>query len=163
MNLKFNTLVNLHENQVFSLALQLLRDRGEAEDITQETFIKLWENLPKVDLVRARPWLLQVTRNACFDRMRRRNLERGTVSPGDEADVSGSPERLLEQDQVRNRVSEAIAALDEPYRTLVILRDIQHNSYRDIERILELSADQVKVYLYRARQKLKRILNEVEV
>ena len=160
MNLKFSTLVNLHENQVFSLANHLLRDRGEAEDVTQETFLKLWENLPGVDLLKARPWLMRVARNACFDRLRKRSMERNHLAQNQDVEHAPCPEGSMAQEQRQAKMTEAIAALDEPYRSLVILRDIQQNSYREIELILDLTADQVKVYLYRARQRLSRIMEE---
>jgi RNA polymerase sigma-70 factor (ECF subfamily) len=67
MNLKFNTLVNLYQDQVYNLASYLVRDRFEAEDITQEVYIRLWENMQDVEFVRAKLWLMKVTRNLCLD------------------------------------------------------------------------------------------------
>ena len=68
---------------------------------------------------------------------------------------------LLEQEQLGSWLRGAIANLKEPYRSLVVLRDVQQNSYRDVAQALELSMDQVKVYLHRARRQLRDNLQEV--
>jgi len=163
MNLKFNTLVKLYQDQVYTLALYLVRDRCEAEDIAQEVYIKLWENMKIVELMRAKLWLMKVTRNLCLDRLRRRALEsRLPVDPEDINEVTGPADSMMYEQRI-NRLKSAINNLGEPYRTLVIFRDIHQHSYRDIAHILELSMDQVKVYLYRARQQLKESLGEIEI
>lgn len=158
-NLKFNTLVRLYENEVYSLALYLLKDRGEAEDMAQEVYIKLWENLAQVEFTRAKLWLMRVARNACLDRLRRRTLEREFLQQATVDQPSQSTVDVLVSEQRTSLVQDAIGGLDEPYRSLIILRDIHQHSYQDIAHMLELSLDQVKVYLYRARQQLKTILD----
>ena len=60
MSRKFRTLVSRHEDQVYTLALYLLRDRSEAEDVAQETFIKLWQNLGRIEGGTAGSWLMRV-------------------------------------------------------------------------------------------------------
>ena len=162
MNLKFLTLVSRYENEVYTLALYLLRDRSDAEDIAQETYIKLWENLEQIDFMRAKSWLMKVTRNKCLDRLRRRVLENQISSDPLNADQVQGPADTLVQKQQISWLRKAIENLNEPYRSLIVLRDIQQNSYNEIARTLELNLDQVKVYLYRARQQLKSSLQEVE-
>ena len=71
------------------------------------------------------------------------------------------PGEALAQAQIGQWLKQAIGDLKEPYRSLVVLRDIQQNSYRDVAQALELSLDQVKVYLYRARRQLRETLQEV--
>ena len=72
MSRKFRSLVKSHENRVYTLAVYLLRDRSEAEDVAQETFLKLWNNLDQIDNERAGAWLMKVARNGCLDRLRKR-------------------------------------------------------------------------------------------
>ena len=158
-NLKFNALVRLYQNEVYSLALYLLRDRTEAEDMAQEVYIRLWENLTQVEFARAKLWLLRVTRNACLDRLRRRTLERDFAQHSTREEPVQGPVEELVREQRSELLRQAVGGLEEPFRSLLILRDIQQHSYQDIARILELSLDQVKVYLYRARQQLKARLD----
>ena len=162
-NLKFNTLVRLYENEVYSLALYLLKNRSEAEDVAQEVYIRLWEGLGEIELTRAKYWLLRVTRNTCLDRLRRRTVEHNYMQQTLCIDPSPGPMDTLLQEQRSASVRAAIGSLDEPFRSLIVLRDIHQHSYRDIARILELGLDQVKVYLFRARQKLKSRLHESDL
>jgi RNA polymerase sigma-70 factor (ECF subfamily) len=162
-NLKFNALVRLYEREVFSLALYLLKDRSEAEDMAQEAYIKLWENLAQVEYARAKFWLLRVTRNACLDRLRRRTLENNFTQQAGVAGPANGPMDMLVQERRTTVLQNAVGGLEEPYRSLIILRDIHQNSYQDIARLLELSLDQVKVYLFRARQQLKTRLEAMEL
>lgn len=162
MNFKFNTLVKRYEDEVYTLALYLLRDRGEAEDVAQETYIKLWEKLERVERKQARAWLMRVTRNACLDRLRRRQLEGDMIVDPVLYERRQEPENTLIEEQNSNWIRRAIENLNEPYRSLIVLRDIQQNSYSEIALVLELSLDQVRVYLHRARQQLKARLQEVE-
>jgi len=159
MSLRFRRLVNAYEDQVFSLACYLLRDRSEAQDVAQETFVKLWHRLDDVNKKQARAWLMKVTRNACLDRLRQR---RSTTDVTETiAAVDPGPGQNLHHQQLGEWLQRAIGNLKEPYRSLVLLRDVQQNSYQDVANTLELSLDQVKVYLYRARRVLRERLQEV--
>ena len=161
MSLKFRALVKKHENQVYTLGVYLLRDRSEAEDVAQETYIKLWNNMDKIEAERAGAWLMKVTRNACLDRLRKRRPQT-EFSDDHLGDAQAQePAEALEQAQLGNWLRGAIGNLKEPYRSLVVLRDVQQNSYRDVAQTLELSLDQVKVYLHRARKQLRDNLQEV--
>jgi len=159
MRVKFSTLVKRHEREVYTLAYYLLRDRGAAEDAAQETYIALWENLEQVDLLRSRAWLMAVTRNNCLDRLRRRRREQDLQADMEEPTVTG-PAEVLEVEQQSAQVRTLIGSLEEPFRSLVILRDINQHSYREIAQTLELSLDQVRVYLHRARQQLRNRIME---
>ncbi len=160
MSRKFHNMVKLHQNQVFTLALYMLRDRAEAEDVTQETFIKLWQRLQKTDEEIKRAWLLTVARNACIDRFRKqRPISNEAPEPVDLED----PHFHLEQDQLGAWLKQAIAGLKEPYRSLIVMRDVQQHSYKEIAQMLEMSMARVKVCIYRARQQLREKLPEAEL
>ncbi len=161
MSRKFRSLVKSHENRVYTLAVYLLRDRSEAEDVAQETYLKLWNNLDTIDMERAGAWLMKVTRNACLDRLRKRRPQTELSDHHLGTDQVQGPADTLEQAQLGNWLRSAIGNLKEPYRSLVVLRDVQQNSYREVALSLELSLDQVKVYLHRARRQLRENLQEV--
>ncbi len=125
----------------------------------QEAFIKLWKHRDAIDPDRVRPWLMKVTRNTCLDRLRRRKptTELTEVQAVDERD----PMAGAQQRELGRWLKAEIGALREPYRSLVVLRDIQQHSYEEVAGATELSLAQVKVYLHRARKQLREQLAEV--
>ena len=161
MSRKFRSLVKQHEHRVYTLAVYLLRDRSEAEDVAQDTYLKLWNNLDTIDSERAAAWLMKVTRNACLDRLRKRRPQTEVSDYHLGSEQVQEPSDAFEQAQLGSWLRGAIGDLKEPYRSLVVLRDVQQNSYRDVAQALELSLDQVKVYLHRARRQLRDNLQEV--
>ncbi len=159
MSREYQQWVRAYQDQAWSLARYLLKDASEAEDATQEAFIKLWQNREDIDPERVKPWLMKVTRNACFDRLRRRRPEEELT----EAQVAEEhdPAAGAEQNELGAWLKRAIEGLREPYRTLVVLRDIQQHSYDEVANATELTLSQVKVYLHRARKQLREQLAEV--
>lgn len=147
-----------YQDQVWSLGLYLLRDRAEAEDVAQEAFIRLWQHRESLSGDRVRPWLLRVTRNLCLDRLRKRRPE---VEVEDQHAVADGPAEGLQNSQLAARLRDALARLAEPYRSLVILRDVQQSSYEDVAQATGLSMPQVKTYLHRARKQLRQQLAEL--
>jgi RNA polymerase sigma-70 factor (ECF subfamily) len=147
-----------HQDQAWSLACYLLRDRAEAEDAVQEAFERLWERRESMSAARVKPWLLRVTRNLCLDRLRQRRPEE---EPDDTAlaDPRG-PAEALQRAQLQAQLKAAVQSLEEPFRSLVVLRDIQQHSYEEVAAMTELSLPQVKTYLHRARRKLRDQLSE---
>jgi len=159
MNQRFQNMVKLHQNRVYTLASYMLRDRAEAEDVTQETYIKLWQRMNRTDEEVSRAWLLQVARNACIDRIRKsKPITNEVPEVGDHRD----PAFHMEQDQLGKWLKDAIAGLKEPYRSLIVFRDVQQHSYQEIAEMLEMSLSQVKVYLFRARKQLRSKLPRAE-
>ena len=145
-----------HQDQTWSLARYLLRDNAEAEDVVQEAFIRLWEHRESMSDARVKPWLLRVTRNLCLDRLRRRRPEQ----PADDTELAGPdcPAQNMQREQTLARLQQAVQDLEEPFRSLVLLRDVQQHSYAEVAGTLDLSMSQVKVYLHRARKQLREEL-----
>ncbi len=163
MEFKYRTLVNQHKGRVYSLACHMLGNTAEAEDVTQEVYIRLWKNIAGIVLDEARPWLLRVTRNACIDELRKRKPnEEMLVEPACER-LDGTPEGGLEAFQLSKWLKLAIAKLKEPYQSFVIMADLQQLSIREIAGGQIYSENQVKVYLHRARKQLRILLQEVEL
>jgi RNA polymerase sigma-70 factor, ECF subfamily len=158
---RFQVAVVRYHRLVYRVAEALLRDRAEAEDIVQEAFFRYWE---QGNGVRApREWLLAVARNLCLDRHRRArrtvSLETVTIEePRDERTAVTE----LQQQELGSRLKELIAALPEPQRSLVVLFDVQGLTGEACARILGINTNQVKVYLHRARRRLRRALEGEE-
>ena len=160
MSRKFRQWVDEYQDQAWTLARYLLKDSAEAEDAVQEAFVKLWKNQQRIDPERIRPWLMKVTRNLCLDRLRRR---RPTQEWEDwqQSDDAHGPLQDVQQHELGAWLKHSINGLTEPYRSLVVLRDVQQHSYEEVANVLELSLPQVNVYLHRARKQLREQLAEV--
>jgi len=159
MSKQYRQWVKQYQDEAWSLARYLLKDVTEAEDATQEAFTSLWQHRAAIEPGRARAWLMKATRNECFDRLRRRRPEAQLDdSPAEE----GGPVMATQQQELSRWLARAIATLEEPYRSLVVLRDIQQYSYEELAKILNLEMTSVKVYLHRARRQLRTQLMEVK-
>ena len=164
MNAEYQRAVEQFGPRVYAFACYSLRNRQDADDVSQEVLIKLWRHWRSIDPDKILAWLMRVTRNAVVDHVRRQQLADSRVDRHIEPESqAGASHQTGQQDQgetrdrerLRQALLESIQALDEPFRSLLILRDIQGMSYADIEGALELSESQVKVYLHRGRRKLR--------
>jgi RNA polymerase sigma-70 factor (ECF subfamily) len=156
----FRQWVDDYQDQAWSLARYLLKDGAEAEDVCQEAFVKLWNNQDSIDPDKIKAWLMKVTRNGCLDRLRRRKPSE-ELGEWHAADASHGPQHGAEPQELGQWLQQSIDRLAEPYRSLVVLRGVQQNSYEEVADTLELSLAQVKVYLHRARKQLREDLAEV--
>lgn len=150
---------------MYAFACQMLGSPSDARDVAQEVLITFWRKGEQVDSEKVLPWLMRVTRNACIDALRRRKMVRGVMDDG--ADVDGvahesiTPADRLERDDERRMIESALESLSEPYRSIVILREIQHLKYDEICGAMDLPMNTVKVYLHRGRKMLREKLTEV--
>ena len=160
MSKRYRQWVDEYQNQAWTLARYLLKDSSEAEDACQEAFVKLWHHQDSIDQEKIKPWLMRVTRNGCLDRLRRRHPTEELMD-WRETDKSPGPMQGAQQREIGRRLKQSITGLKEPYRSLVILRDIHQNSYEEVAAVLELNLAQVKTYLHRARKQLREQLAEV--
>ncbi len=160
MDDRFHHLLDRCQHRAWQLATLILGGSGEAEEVVQDALIKLWQRLPALDPGREPAWLMACVRNACLDRQRNANRHRhllGRIPPANWA-PSAEFEALASERQ--RRLAAAIARLAEPARSLIILRDVQEMDSASVGRILGLSAEQVKVYAFRARRQLRQMLEE---
>lgn len=165
----FETTAHRYQRKVYSFARYLLSNPEEAEDVTQEVLLRLWRNERRLDEERLGAWLLRVTRNACYDLLRRRRAA-GAVAAvesldGEEArevpTAEPDPESRMRTSDFRRRLLEALEELGEPYKSVVILREVQGLSHREIGEILGIPEVTVRVHLHRGRKRLREQLREV--
>lgn len=166
MKRRFEQLVDQHGGRLFQLARLMLGRDDEAEDVAQETLVKLWKNVDKLREGEELPWLMTCTRNACLDVLRGRTRTRSLLHlvasqkrALGEADDAGPAEEMHSNQRVR-ALRSAIQEMPEPGRSLLILRDIQELDVATVARALGLSENQVKVYTFRARRQLRFRLEE---
>jgi RNA polymerase sigma-70 factor (ECF subfamily) len=162
-------IVRLHWRKVFNVAYKFVGKHDEAEDLTQDIFLKIFKSLDTFDRrANFQTWLISVSRNLCIDHYRSVRKERETidrdVDPGDLSPVSHevSPYAALEQ---RDRVSllrEAMNELPESLRTAVLLRDIRELTYQEIADTLHLPEGTVKSRINRGRTELARQIKRLK-
>ena len=150
--------IDQHRHRVLSFAHYSLRAKEDAEDVTQEVFIKLWQHWQKIDHNKIGGWLMRVAHNAVIDHVRKQRPSQNNVDQYAEVEEqvgSESDEGNIDQEVFKARLQEAIKSLDDPFRSILIMRDVQGLSYTDIQSSLDISESQVKVYLHRGRRKLR--------
>ncbi len=163
----FRKVLDGHKDRVYTQAFFSLQSREDAEDVTQEVFVRLWKNFSEIDLERVGGWLVRVTRNLCIDTIRRRQSENPHLSRVDpEVAITtaisggGDPSERLGQKEEESLIHESIAQLKEPYKSTVILREIRNLSYEEIAEALGIPIGSVKVHLHRGRKLLRELLRE---
>lgn len=156
-----------NQERVYRLAFHLLGSMEEAKDATQETFIKAWKKFDTLQWETSQAWLLKVTVNLCLDWLRRRKFRghfpeaegESQDSPGYQLpDPTSDPLEQCLDEEMRVKVRAAISSLAPKYRAVVILRDLEGLSYREIAEMLNLKISKVKSNLFRGRRELKEIL-----
>ena len=154
------------KNELFRLALRITLNREEAEDVVQETLIKVWNRRDKWDeLESIEAFCLTICRNISLDKMKKaenqnQSLEDEHDAP-DRSYTSNPEEQAMQQDRIR-LVRRLIDNLPEKQRSVMQLRDFEGKSYKEIAQILAISEEQVKINIFRARQTIKQKFIETE-
>lgn len=165
----YRGLVERYQDRVHAVAYGMLHNREEAQDVTQETFVRVYERLGSYDGEASfRSWLLRIAMNLALDVIRRRKrlvvggqrdvlVEKGgALSVEDPLDI----EQEAYKKQVRRRLLQAVQELPEDQRQVILLRDLEGLTYAEIGTILEISESKVMARLYYARRKLVSELGE---
>lgn len=157
----FRALTDLHLGKIMSFAYRILHDRSEAEDVAQETFLRLWREAARYEpRARVSTWLHRIAHNLCIDRMRR-TRERPTED-ADEERTSQEPGGLLDRKELATAVEQALAALPERQRTAITLVHYQGLSNIEAAEVLEVRVDALESLLARGRRTLRENLKALE-
>ena len=152
------------KDKLYRLALRIALDSAEAEDIVQDTMIRVWNKRDEwAQFNSIEAFCLTVARNLAIDRSQKseaQNIELTTETQ--EMSDGSTPERQLERSEQMDLVRKLINELPEKQRTIIQLRDIEEKSYKEIADVMQLTEDQVKVTLFRARQRIKAKYNEIQ-
>jgi RNA polymerase sigma-70 factor, ECF subfamily len=167
----FHDLIRPCERSIYFLLFSLLKNEADAEDVAQETVIKVYQNLDKFrGDSQFRTWVLSIARNEGLGRLRKISSRRedsldagtdeqtGDYTPAILTSWSEIPAEALEQKELGNILRNAIEGLPEIYRNVVVLRDIEELDIRESAAVLGISEASVKVRLHRARALLQRNL-----
>lgn len=170
----FEELVSRFEPRVFGLTRRILNQRQDAEDATQQTFLSVMEHMDRFrEEASVATWILRIATNHALKTLRKQRglktvpLETQTDSSSDEeglrrpdfiAEWHNDPADLAEQSEVMHLLREALEELDEKYRVVFVLRDIEEFSTQETAELLDISVSNVKVRLLRARLQLRERL-----
>ena len=169
----FETVLQLYHKRIYNLIYRLLGNFDEAADLTQETFVNAYKAYPRFRgaTQAVYPWLCQIAVNSCKNKYkemdRRGSREAFSLDGhlGEDSDISmefgddsANPEGIFERQELESRVLEAMQELPSEFRIVVVLRDMQGLSYKEISDATGLTLDLVKIRLYRGREILRRRL-----
>ena len=173
--LAYRELIRRYERPVFSLVFRMVRDRATAEDLSQETFIKVLNNIDKyVPEFKFSSWLFKIANNLAIDHLRRRRVPTVSMDGAPDATTAAQLEATsfelsshgesaleeLEAKELGTAIERAIAALRPEYRSCIMLRHVEGRSYEEIAATLDLPLGTVKTYIHRARNELRKALEE---
>jgi len=171
----YRELIQRYQRPVFSLVYRMVRDRELAEDLTQETFIKV---LNAIDSYRPEfkfsSWIFKIANNAAIDQLRKRSLDTLSLDGSPHAESADAIEATTLQigdaresalDEVASRelgsqIDKAVARLRPEYRSCILLRHVDGRPYEEIAEMLDLPLGTVKTYIHRARNELRILLAE---
>jgi RNA polymerase sigma-70 factor (ECF subfamily) len=148
----------------------MLKNKMDADDVTQEVMIRIWENIDKFNLLAAKTWIMKTTNNLCIDYLRRRTVVFNREHEIDDEfedtfsiNAAGdNPYLTTHMNMMVSKVKEAIERLPENLKSIFVLFEINGMKYREISKTLDLPINTVKVYLLRARKKLQEELKDYE-
>lgn len=153
----FAQLVAAHRDRLFTLAARELGSAADAEDVVQETLLRAWRALPGFRRdASLSTWLYRICLNAIHDH-RSRSARRSTTALDDVAEPADPRDRIAEQELSR-ALQDALAEIDETYRTAVLLYDVLGRSYAEIAEVLAIPEGTVKSRIYRGRIELAKRL-----
>jgi RNA polymerase sigma-70 factor (ECF subfamily) len=172
----FRELIRRYERPVFSLIFRMVRDRELAEDLSQDTFVKVLNHIDRYrPEFKLSSWLFKIANNVAIDHLRRRQLDTISMSGSPHAesaeaieatsfDIVAQQESALDEMEAKelgSAIEQAITKLRPEYRSCIMLRHVEGRSYEEIAATLDLPLGTVKTYIHRARRELRRALGHL--
>lgn len=168
---EFLELVRKHQDRIYRHAFYLLKNSEDAKDMTQETFIKAWQHRAKLKQETVHSWLLKCVQNLCFNQLKRQKFQVHLSEEDGETlemllythsnQANPTPEEATIKQELKALVHQAIGELPPAMRSVIIMRELEEMSYKDIAQVLKQSENTVKSTVFRARKKLRQILNRL--
>jgi RNA polymerase sigma-70 factor (ECF subfamily) len=162
----FTTLLESNRDRVYSHALYCLRDPEDAQDVTQDTFVKLWRKFESLDPGKVPGWLMRVAHNLCIDLIRRRRSQWNNFGYPDSNALEQlpargpglDPEGKLHLDQQQRALLDAMETLPPETRSVMVMHYFQEMKLQEIATVLDKTVSALKVQIHRARKSLRLVL-----
>jgi RNA polymerase sigma-70 factor (ECF subfamily) len=174
----YRELLERYQRPVFSLIYRMVRDREQAEDLSQETFVRVFNHIDRYDpAYKFSSWIFKIATNLTIDWMRKKEVPTVSIdgsryaTTSDEIEASTitveskdeTPEELLIARELGNEIEQAITRLRPEYKTAILLRHVEDRPYEEIAQIMSLPLGTVKTYIHRGRKELQEMLAHTRV
>jgi RNA polymerase sigma-70 factor (ECF subfamily) len=174
----YRELLDRYQRPVFSLIYRMVRDREKAEDLAQETFVKVFNHIDSFNpKYKFSSWIFKIASNLTIDAIRKKDLDTVSLdgsrnaSTPDEVDATRitvesrdeNPEEFLEAKELGQEIERAIGELRPEYRTAILLRHVEGRPYEEIAEIMDVPLGTVKTYIHRARAELRETLAHLRI
>ena len=156
---EYNIAVKEYSGRLYGFSLKYLQHNEDASDIVQDVFEKLWKNRKKVETEKVKSWLFTCAHNAMINFIKKKS--RMTYS--DDIASSQIQESHSKSYEMQEVIEKSLSQLPPVQKSIILLRDLEGYNYKEIGEILDLSEAQVKVYLFRARNKIKKQLKDLTI
>lgn len=155
---QYNLIVEEYNVRVFRFLAKNMGDRELCKDLLQETFMKLWEHKDNIQLESVKSWLFTTAYHAMLKQISAKN--KVVLQDATEMQIAMGNNEAYESKQL---VEQYLPLLTQIQRSILVLRDLEGYNYKEIGELLQISESQVKVYLFRARQRLKDMIETQEI
>jgi RNA polymerase sigma-70 factor (ECF subfamily) len=174
----YSELLDRYQRPVFSLIYRMVRDREQAEDLTQETFVRVFNHIDRYDpAYKFSSWIFKIATNLTIDWLRKKEVPTVSIdgsryaTTSDEIEASTitveskdeTPEELLIARELGDEIEQAIGRLRPEYKTAILLRHVEDKPYEEIAQIMSLPLGTVKTYIHRGRKELQELLAHTRV
>lgn len=174
----YRELLDRYQRPVFSLVYRMVRDRELAEDLAQETFVKVFNHLDRFNpKYKFSSWIFKIANNLAIDTLRKRELDTVSIEGSRHAETADeveatrvtvvskdeNPEEFLEAKELGEEIERAIARLRPDYRTAILLRHVEGRPYEEIAEIMAVPLGTVKTFIHRARAELRDTLAHLRI
>lgn len=161
----FQKLVERYQGYAFSLAVRFLGNDEDAQDVTQETFIRIWKHLSKFNYrCKFTTWMYRIVINLCLDRVKSKNKREQEMPTGFQDLLAGNTD--IEDENIKKQLARVIttlaAELTPRQRAVFVLRDLQDLNVAEVAHVLDISKSSVKSNLCYARQNIRKRLEQLE-
>ncbi len=165
----FEELIKDYKKMAYNIALRVLRNKEDAEDVSQEALVKVFKNIDSFNMQSTfKVWLYRIVMNTCLDFKRKKKIVTYSIDKpleSDESEIlqdipdnSNNPDIIIQNKLESQMLYDCIEMLDDDFRMVIVLRDLQNLSYKDIASILSCNEGTIKSRLNRARKKLRDII-----
>jgi RNA polymerase sigma factor (sigma-70 family) len=159
--------IEQHKNRVFSYSYYFLRNREDAEDVTQDVFVRLWQHWSNIDQKKMKAWIMQVTHHRCIDftRKRKRIQENKQKSESDPITTisqysvfAKDPDSQLELSETQEFLLQALDGLPDRTKSMMLMHYFQDLKFETIATMMNVNINTVKVTIHRGRKMLKEVI-----
>jgi len=155
-----------YKDKFYRFALRMTGNENDAKDIMQELAIKIWQKGAEFDkLNNKEAWCMSVTKNLAIDKIRRNKIRQydNLDQAYKLADNMHDPGRQVESDDMMDKIKNLINTMPENYKAVLHLREIEEMSYKEIAEILNITIEKVKIYIFRARKMLQKLILDAKL